>query len=172
MTISDSCSNASMNSSGHINSIVHDDGNFTEQRVARLMKRLAAKELFLDKRISHIKDLLHRKCSVVKLIFLSKQLEQHFSEVEVLYERVLFYDHVEDQMYDDNWLESRRFDLDIFRGEIEEYVEISRDRAPSQSDAAIELASVTSPVHENMKNSTSTIHENTSRRTVLLFMRI
>ena len=162
MTITDSCSHASRNSSADIDSIVHDDVNFTEQRVARLVKRLSAKELFLDKRISHIKDLLHSKCSVVKLIFLSKQLEQHFSEVEVLYERVLFYDHVEDQMYDDNWLESRRFDLDIFRGEIEEYVEISRDRAPPQGDATIDLASVTSPVHGNIRNSTSTVHENTS----------
>ena len=81
MTITDSCSHASRNSSGHIDSIVHDDGNFTEQRVARLMKRLAAKELFLDKRISHIKDLVHRKNSVAKLNFLSRQLEQHFSEI-------------------------------------------------------------------------------------------
>ena len=104
MTITDSCSHASRNSSGHIDSIVHDDGNFTEQRVARLMKRLAAKELFVDKRIFHIKDLVHRKCSVAKLNFLSRQLEQHFSEIEVLYERVSFYDHFEDRLYDDNWL--------------------------------------------------------------------
>ena len=92
-----------------------------------MMKRLAAKELFLDKRILHIKDLVHRKCSVAKLIFLSRQ---HFSEIEVLYERVSFYSHIEDPIYDENWLESRRFDLDIFRGELEEYIEISRDRAP------------------------------------------
>ena len=151
MTITDSCSHTSRNSFNDIDSIVHDDGNLTKQRAARLLKRLAAKETFLHKRILHIKDLVQRKSSVLKLTFLSKQLEQYFSEIEVLYERVLFYGHFEDPIYDDNWLESRRFDLEIFRGEIEEYVEISRDRVPHlpQSDAAIRSVSDTS-IKENM----------------------
>ena len=83
----------------------HIDDDHRRQKLSRLRSKLLAKETFFNRRILYMRDLMQRPCSISHLEFLSKQLDHHFYEIEIVFETLISHEHAKDnQPFDDNWV--------------------------------------------------------------------
>ena len=103
-----------------------------------LQDKLSAKEKFLRKRIFQLKNFVEIRSGRARLVFLCKQLDKCFSEIELIFNKLLlqrevnaFYD------YDNTWLEIMRFELDTCISDVEEYIESITDQTEFRNSTAL-----------------------------------
>ena len=128
MSVSDSTSHLSMDlSAKEEDDLPHLD----------LLDKLSAKEKFLRKRILQLMDYIERHSGSARLVFLCKQLDKYFLEIELIFNKLPLGRKVHAfHEYDNTWLEILRFDLDTCISDVEEYIESIADQTRLQNSTA------------------------------------